>query len=183
MQFLILLGIAIGLSFDTFAVSVSAGISRQKIVFKDAVPVALTLAVFQAGMPLLGYLAGSQVEYLIRDYDHWVTLGLLSILGVKMIIDSFRKAQTIEIDRLGAMRILIMAIATSVDALVVGIGFAFIHINIYTAILIIGTITFLASMLGMLTGKAIGGRMGKRMEILGGLILIAIGIKILLEHI
>jgi len=176
--------IALGLSFDTFAVSVSNGLSISNIHFRQAIGIAMVLAVFQAGMPVVGWIAGLQVEHLIRNYDHWIAFGLLLILGVRMIIESFKEpdAGKKRIDRLSTFLLIGMATATSIDALVVGITFAFSEVNILLSVIIIGAITFLAAMLGMLFGKKVGERTGNRVEIIGGLILIGIGVKILVSH-
>jgi manganese efflux pump family protein len=174
--------IAIGLSFDTFAVSVSTGLTVSHIKFFPAVKIALILAIFQSMMPFIGWVGGMQIQKYIIDYDHWIAFGLLSVLGTKMIIESFKNAEEKKFNPLLLSVIIVMAIATSIDALVVGISFAFINTNIYIAMLIIGAITFLVAMLGMLLGKNVNSKFGKRAEILGGLILIGIGIKILLNH-
>ncbi len=176
--------IAIGLSFDTFAVSVSTGLIIKHIKFEQAIKVAFVLALLQAVMPLIGWFAGKQISSLIGSFDHWIAFGLLSILGIKMIIESFgtNDGKT-NSNPLKFTVLLGMGIATSIDALVVGVSFAFLQTNIWLSIAIIGFITFLVAMLGMLFGKNIGSRFGKRFEILGGIILIVIGLKILLSHI
>jgi putative Mn2+ efflux pump MntP len=183
MDFVTILLIAVGLSFDTFAVSVSSGLTIRHIRFLQGVRIAFTLAFFQSLMPLIGWILGNQVSGLIANYDHWVAFGLLCILGLKMVYESLKKdKEASNFNPLNFMVLLGMAIATSIDALVVGVSFALIEMNIYWSILVIGGVTFLVSMVGMLFGKKVGGKLGKRMEIVGGLILIGIGIKILLEH-
>lgn len=174
--------LAIGLCFDTFAVSVSSGLIKKEILFWQATKIALILAIFQAVMPILGWLGGISIKNLIEPVDHWVALGLLTILGIKMIVESFKNNDEKDFDPLDNKIIVGMALATSIDALAVGISFALIDVNLIAAVLIIGTVTFLASMLGILFGKKMGGSFGQKMEIVGGLILIAIGIKIALEH-
>ncbi len=175
--------IAIVLSFDTFAVSVSTGISNINILLWQAVPIALVLAFFQALMPFLGWFAGKQIEELIKIYDHWIAFGLLLILGIKMIYESnIRKKNEKSFIQLKLSILLSMAIATSIDAFVVGISFAFTNINILLTSLIIGLVTYIVSMLGILFGKKIGYRFGNKMEIVGGIILIALGSKILIDH-
>lgn len=176
--------IAIGLSFDTFAVSVSAGLTHQTIKFWQAIKIALIFGLFHALMPLLGWLGGSHIEVFILQADHWVAFILLSVIGTKMLFDSFKKDNDEE-EEFNPMRFPVLigaGIATSIDALVIGITFAFIELNIYQAIAIIGATTFLAAMFGMLLGKQASGKYGKKFEILGGLILIGIGLKILIEH-
>jgi len=182
MPFFTLFLIALGLSFDTFAVSVSSGIARNKIVFWEAVQIASVLAFFQALMPLIGWLGGISIKNYIEPIDHWVALALLSLIGIKMIIESFKEVENRKFDPLKPKVMLSMAIATSIDALAVGISFAITQVNILLAFVTIGFVTFIVSMLGMLFGKKIGGKLGQRMEILGGIILIAIGVKIVLEH-
>jgi putative Mn2+ efflux pump MntP len=176
--------IAIGLSFDTFAVSVSSGLTISKIKFWQAFKIAVTLAFFQTLMPLIGWITGSQIENLIQNYDHWIAFGLLSLLGCKMVIEGLKNNH--EEEKLNPLKTTVligMAIATSIDALVIGVSFAFIEINIYVSLLIIGVITFFSSMVGILIGKKVKGSFGNKMEILGGLILIAIGVKILISHV
>jgi putative Mn2+ efflux pump MntP len=183
MDLITILLIAVGLSFDTFAVSVSSGLTIRQIRFMQAVKIAFTLAFFQSLMPLIGWMVGSQFSGPVVNYDHWVAFGLLSALGLKMAYESFKKDnEKSNFNPLNLAVLLGMAVATSIDALVVGVSFALIEVNIYWTVLVIGVVTFLVSMAGMLFGKKVGGKLGKRMEIIGGLILIGIGIKILLEH-
>lgn len=183
MGFLTILVIATGLSFDTFAVSVSSGLAMPKISFRDAFKVAFVLAFFQAAMPLIGWLAGTGLSKYASDYDHWIAFGLLTLLGGKMIFESFRNdEQDNNFNPLDFKVQVMMAIATSIDALIVGVSFAFLEFRIILSTLIIGSVTFIVSMLGMLFGKKVGAKLGKRMEIIGGVILMAIGLKILLEH-
>lgn len=174
--------LAIGLCFDTFAVSVSSGLLRKEIVFWQAVRIAFFLAVFQAIMPVLGWLGGITIKDWIEPFDHWVALGILSVLGIKMLLESFKKTEEKNIDPLDIKVIISMALATSIDAFAVGISFAIIEVNMFLAVIIIGSVTFIASMLGILFGKKAGSHFGQKMEIIGGLILIAIGIKIVMEH-
>jgi manganese efflux pump family protein len=183
MELFTLLLIAIGLSFDTFAVSVSTGLIISSIRFWQAVKVAIILTIFQSLMPFLGWLAGKQVAQFISSYDHWFAFILLGILGLKMIFESFKEDKGKNTGNPLKMSVIIgMAIATSIDALIVGVSFAFIHMNIYMSVIIIGSVTFIVAMLGMLFGKKVGGRSGKKMEIFGGIILIGIGLKILISH-
>jgi manganese efflux pump family protein len=176
--------IALGLSFDSFAVSVSSGLIVPHIRFWQAFRVALVLAVFQAAMPLPGWFLGKEIHQYISAYDHWAAFALLGLLGAKMIYDSLTQdEETPRNNPLKNTVVLSMALATSMDAMVVGLSFGFIQINIIAAVIIIGIVTFLASMLGTLLGKKTAGRLGKQVEILGGFILIGIGLKILLEHV
>jgi manganese efflux pump family protein len=182
MGFFTLLVLSIGLCFDTFAVSVSSGLIRKEILFWQAVRIAFFLALFQALMPVLGWLGGITIKDWIEPFDHWVALGILTILGIKMIIESQKNGEEKNIDPLNIKFIISMALATSIDAFAVGISFAIIQVNMLLAVLIIGSVTFIASMLGILFGKKTGSHFGQKMEIIGGLILIAIGIKIVIEH-
>lgn len=175
--------IAIGLNFDSLAISISTGLVVKHIRFNQAVKIAIVFAFFQGLMPFIGWLIGSQIKDLIKDYDHWIAFTLLFLIGAKMVYESFKKEEDKKpFNPLKLIVMISMAIAISIDALVVGVSFAFIDINIVLSISIIGALTFIVSMLGMLLGKKAGGIFGKKMEIVGGLILICIGVKILIEH-
>jgi putative Mn2+ efflux pump MntP len=183
MELLTIILIAIGLSFDTFAVSVSSGLILKKIDFINATKIAVTLAVFQAAMPLIGWLAGSGIKNYAESFDHWIAFGILSVLGGKMIYESFEtNPENRSFNPLDFKVMIGMAIATSIDALIVGFSFALLNYKILLSVGIIGFVTYVVAMLGMLFGKKIGERMGRRMEILGGVMLILIGLKILIEH-
>ena len=183
MEIFTLILISIGLSFDTFAVSVSTGLIIINIRFWQAVKTAMIFTIFQSIMPFIGWIAGKQIDQDIKFYDHWLAFILLGILGLKMIYEGSKKVKhRKEFNPLNLTVIIGLAIATSIDALIVGVSFAFIDLNIYLSILIIGFVTFLAAMLGMLFGKKIGERLGKKMEIAGGIILIVIGLNILIDH-
>ncbi len=184
MEFLTILFIALGLSVDSFAVSVTCGITLPAIRFRQAVPFAITLALFQGGMPVLGWFAGSGLSGMIGDYDHWIALLLLVFVGGRMILESIRKinGRPAGYNPLRWNVALILALATSIDALVVGFSMGLVHFGIWGAAALIAAVTFLASMTGMLFGKRSGLRFGRRLEILGGIILILIGIKIFIEH-
>ncbi len=183
MEIITLFLIAIGLSFDTFAVSISTGLIVNTIRFIQAVRFAIILAVSQAIMPVIGWFTGVQIKDAIIEFDHWIAFSLLLMLGLKMIFESFKKEE--ERKNFNPLRLITaigIAIATSIDALVVGVSFAFLNTNIVIAVFIIGSTTFFVSMLGMLFGKKTGAHLGKKMEIVGGLILIGIGLKILIQH-
>jgi manganese efflux pump family protein len=184
MDFITIVAVAIGLSFDTFAVSFSYGVIQNKIIFKKAVQLALVMAFFQSGLLVTGYFLGSFISGVMKAADHWVALILLSVLGFKMIIEGLRKNEKEEIkDYSKTITLISLAIGTSIDAFAVGISFALLNIRIWYSAIIIGTVTFLASMTAIRIGKSAGDRLGNRVEVIGGLILIAIGIKIFLEHI
>jgi putative Mn2+ efflux pump MntP len=183
MEILTIFLIAIGLSFDTFAVSISSGLVLRKIDFFNATKIAITLALFQAAMPVIGWLAGSGIKNYAESVDHWIAFGILALLGGKMIYESFNADPEDRSFNPLDIRVLIgMAIATSIDALIVGFSFALLNYKIVISIGIIGVVTYIVAMLGMLFGKKIGAQMGRRMEILGGVMLILIGLKILFEH-
>jgi manganese efflux pump family protein len=182
MGFITLFFLSIGLCFDTFAVSVSSGLIRKEIIFWQAVRIAFILALFQAVMPVFGWVGGITIRNWIEPFDHWVALGILTLLGVKMLIESQKNSDDKKINPLDIKVIISMALATSIDAFAVGISFAIIQVNMLMAFMVIGTVTFVISMLGILFGKKTGSHFGKKMEIIGGLILIAIGVKIVIEH-
>lgn len=184
MEFLTVFLLAIGLSFDSFAVSVCSGLNLPHIRFIQAAKIAIFLALFQAIMPLIGWLVGNSVKSLIEPVDHWIAFGLLSLIGGKMIIESLINSDAREIKNpLNIRVILTLSLATSIDALAVGFSFATLLDKIWIAVLVIGTVTFIASMLGILLGKKTGPKINRYAEIIGGLILIILGIKILIEHI
>lgn len=184
MDYLTITGIALGLCFDTFAVSLSCGVVQYRILFRQALKIAFVLALFQGGMTVAGYFIGSIVSDTLKAIDHWIALGLLSFLGIKMIIEGLKNKEIKEVpDFTNLMILLTIAIGTSIDAFAVGISFAFLDAKIWISGIIIGTVTFLASMTAIRIGKSAGEKLGQRVEIVGGIILIAIGIKIFLEHI
>ncbi len=175
--------IGIGLSFDSFAVSVSCGLMRREIRFMQAAVVASSLAFFQAAFPVIGWLIGSTLKNLITSVDHWIAFGLLAFIGIKMIIEGTKKNGTLtDFDPFKLSVLIGLSIATSIDALVVGLSFGFLNMPIWFPVIVIGTVTFIASMLGMLFGKYIPAKRSRQSLILGGVILISIGIKILVEH-
>jgi putative Mn2+ efflux pump MntP len=174
--------IGIGLSFDTFAVSISIGLLKNFIKFWQGIRVAIVLTLFQVSMPLAGWLGGIQIVKYMSSIDHWIAFGLLTIVGVNIIVGSFKEDEEKKVNPLVFGVLVLMGLATSIDALVVGVSFAFIDVNIYQSVLIVGIITFICAMAGMLIGKCANGKFGKRVEIFSGLILIALGTKILIEH-
>lgn len=183
MEYLTIFLIALGLSADSFAVSISAGLSVSNMKFLQGVKIAFVLAFFQASLPAIGWLIGSGLEKYIAKYDHWIAFFLLSGLGIMMIIESFKaEEEKKNFNPLKFLTMLGMGLATSIDALIVGFTLAFVTEKIILTIFVIGAITFLVSMLGMLFGKKISGKFGQRMEIIGGLILIGIGVKTLISH-
>ncbi len=184
MDFITIVAVAIGLSFDTFAVSLSYGVVQNKVLFRQAVRVALILAIFQAGLMVTGFFLGSLISDIMKSADHWVALILLTFLGMKMIIEGLKNREEEGIkDYSKPMTLITIAVGTSIDAFAVGISFALLNIRIWYSAIIIGTVTFLASMTAIRIGKSAGSRLGRKAELLGGLILILIGIKIFLEHV
>lgn len=175
--------LAIGLSMDAFAVAVCKGLSLNKVNFKNACTVGLWFGGFQALMPALGYLLGVNFAHLIQSYDHWVAFVLLAIIGINMVKESREKDCCDKNDAsLSFNTMLPLAIATSIDALAVGITFAFLEVQIIKAASFIGVITFVCSCVGIKIGSVFGSKYKSTAELAGGIILILIGIKILLEH-
>jgi len=181
MGFLELFLIGVGLSADAFAVAVCKGLSMRKINYRQSVVIALFFGGFQALMPLIGWGLGKQFEEYIVSIDHWIAFALLGYIGGKMIWDAFREEESCPVS-FDLKELLIMAIATSIDALAVGITFAFLKVEIFQAITIIGCTTFALSLVGVFIGNRFGSRYKSKATLAGGVILILIGLKILLEH-
>ena len=174
--------IAIGLSMDSFAVSISNGLTIKNLDKKKILIIASSLAFFQAIMPFIGWFAGIKVEKYIKEFDHWIAFSLLLFIGVKMIIEAFSEDEDKK-SELNFIRLIGQSIATSIDALAVGISFAILKMEILMPVIIIGVVTFMFSILGLQLGNYFGKKFGKYVEIFGGMVLIGIGVKILLEHI
>ena len=182
MELLTVLLIAVGLAMDALAVSLCKGMALKRPDPKSMIIIGLWFGVFQGVMPIIGYLLGSSMYDLISDYDHWIAFGLLLIIGLNMIRESFSKdEENIDAD-LGFGTMFILAVATSIDALAVGITLAMDGGDIILSAVVIGIVTMSISIMGVRVGAEVGSAFGKRAELLGGLILIAIGTKILLEH-
>lgn len=167
---------------DSFAVSVSNGLSIRDLQFKRAIPIAFSLAVFQGTFPILGWLIGSGIEHYIVVIDHWMAFVFLGLIGLKMIYDGLYSNTLVSQIDLRAKTLIAQSFATSIDAFIVGISLALLNVNIILAALIIGSTTFLFSMIGIRIGKYFGQKIGKSAAIIGGFILIGIGMKILIEH-
>ncbi|MCF8297550.1 MAG: manganese efflux pump MntP family protein [Saprospiraceae bacterium] len=182
MDILSIILIAIGLSMDSFAVSITNGLCIKELNLKRILTICFFLAIFQAVMPVIGWFAGIGVEKYIKEIDHWVAFILLSLIGAKMIYDGAKKNAESKDIELKILTLIGQSFATSIDAFAVGISFAILDISIVTPVLIIGIITFGFSLLGLYLGKCFGKRIGKSVEIFGGIVLIGIGIKILIEH-
>ena len=177
--------IALGLSADCFVVALSGGISNINHSWPWLLRVSFSFGIFQALMPVLGWLAGRTVVDLIADYDHWVAFAMLAIVGGRMLWGSFRpeRSQGKEVDITKGLLLITLSIATSIDALAVGLSFAFLSVNIALASPIIGVVAFVVTIIGFKLGKKASKLIGKRAEIIGGIILLAIGLRILLSHI
>ena len=182
MSLLEILFIGIGLAMDAFAVSVCKGLSMKKMNWKHAIIVALYFGIFQALMPVVGYFLGSTMSGFVGKIDHWIAFILLAIIGGNMIKESTDDEIEKRNDRIDFKTMIILAIATSIDALAVGITFAFFKVNLPLAVTLIGAITFVLSILGVLIGNKVGDKLQNKAELTGGIILIIIGLKILLEH-
>lgn len=184
MDYLTIFAIAAGLCFDTFAVSLSFGVVQHRVLFLQAARLALILAIFQGGLTVAGFFLGSMISAALEAFDHWVALGLLAFLGGKMIIESFMNKEEKEIQDYNNLAVVLMiAVGTSIDAFAIGISFALLDVRIWISGMIIAAVTFIASMAAIRIGKSAGKKLGKHVEIAGGLILLAIGVKIFLEHI
>lgn len=182
MSLLELFIIAVGLSMDAFAVSVCKGLSLKRMSWKKALVVGLYFGGFQAGMPLLGYFLGAQFESRITAFDHWIAFILLGLIGVNMIRESLSGEEEKTDDSVGVRAMVPLAVATSIDALAVGVTFAFLQVQIVPAVSFIGVITLLLSAAGVKIGNVFGARFKSRAELAGGVILVLMGVKILIEH-
>lgn len=182
MSTLTLIGIALGLSMDAFAVSVTSGaILKERMTSKVLLKIGALFGFFQAVMPLLGWLLGQAFSEYIHQYDHWIAFFLLLFIGAKMIYEAQKKEESC-FDPLNPHTLFLLAVATSVDALAIGVSMAFLETSILPAILLIGLITFLMSEAGILIGKKGGEFLKEKAELAGGIVLILIGTKILFEH-
>lgn len=188
MSVLSLLLIAIGLSMDAFAVSVTKGMTIKDIKFKDSIKIAVYFGIFQGLMPVIGWVLGIGFKDYITSLDHWIALILLSILGGKMIYEAVKskgkedKEEEKCVQAIDNKQIILLAIATSIDALAVGISFAFLDTSIIMASSIIAIITFFICSMGVTIGKKFGDLVSSKAEIIGGVILIVIGVRIFIEH-
>lgn len=182
MSILSIIVIAIGLAMDAFAVSICKGLSMKKMSWKKALIIGGYFGFFQALMPLIGYLLGIGFQDKVTGIDHWIAFILLGIIGINMIKEALSKEEEGRNDSVNFKEMIVLAIATSIDALAVGITMAFLEVNIAVAITIIGIITFAISVIGVKIGNIFGNKYEKKAEFAGGVILILMGIKILLEH-
>ncbi|MCL2435620.1 MAG: manganese efflux pump MntP family protein [Lentimicrobiaceae bacterium] len=183
MSLLEIILIALGLAMDAFAVSIILGLSVKKPGIKEFLLPGIIFGFFQALMPLIGYFAGTHLASKFQTLDHWIAFILLGIIGGKMIKDSFsKKEEKVKANPFQLTKILVLAIATSIDALAVGVTFAFLKINILKSVIIIGLITFILSIAGVKIGNLFGAKYKSKAEFIGGAILVLLGIKILVNH-
>ncbi len=186
MHFIEIIGIGIGLSMDALAVSITNGFVIKDIQVKHALRIALFFGVFQAIMPVIGWATGLTLSRYIEAFDHWVAFVLLAFIGGKMILESRRKEEPgCEEEKKNCLHVptlLLMSLATSIDALAVGLSFAFLNVSILFPVAIIGSITFCLCVGGVYVGKKIGHLFKDKLELVGGIVLIGIGLKILIEH-
>ena len=182
MSFLELFLLGLGLSMDCFAVSLTLG-TAQKLQWKEVLTMAFLFGLFQGLMPLVGWVIGNTFQSLILSVDHWIAFGILAFIGFHMIIESFRLKENKKIIDASKISVLIgLAVATSIDALATGVGFGFMHVNIFRAVLIITTITFTVTIIGARLGIRSNLIPARWAELAGGIVLILIGVKILLTH-
>lgn len=182
MDIITLLTLAVGLAMDAFAVSICKGLAQQKLSLKHMLIAGLWFGGFQALMPTLGYFLGSQFRDKITAIDHWIAFILLGFIGVNMIRESLDKGDVCPVGGMGVKEMFPLAVATSIDALAVGITFAFLKVNILVAAGLIGIVTFVISGIGVRVGNIFGSKYKSRAELAGGIILVLLGLKILLEH-
>ena len=183
MTFIEIFLIAVCLAMDAFAVSIASGVTLKRCYVSNAFRIAFAFGLFQALMPVIGWLAGLTLQTYIQQVDHWIAFGLLTFIGVKMIVESARldtcerKSNPLEFGTL-----MMLSVATSIDALAIGISLGILHVDVWIPILIIGCVTFVISFAGVYLGDRIGRFCGNQIEKIGGLVLIGIGVKILVEH-
>ncbi len=183
MNLFVVLGMAVALAMDCFAVSMGMSCGAARLTGKQTVRMAFFFGFFQFAMPVLGWFAGENILRYIERFDHWVALALLCFVGLKMIRESFEKGKDAgPVDRTVGVPLLILSIATSIDALAVGLSLAVLRTNIFLPAALIGVVCFLLTVVGAKLGPLVGRAVGKRAELLGGLILIGIGVTIVAEH-
>lgn len=184
MNLWLLMGIAFGLAMDAFAVAIGASVLLGRVTGRQRFRLAFHFGLFQALMPIIGWAAGSTVEEAIRAWDHWVAFGLLAFIGIRAIIESFKRIGE-DADRTDPTRgvsLIVLSVATSIDALAVGLSFGVLGVAIWTPALIIGLVAGAMTLVGMFLGTRLGALFGKRMEAVGGIVLLIIGAHILWEH-
>lgn len=183
MSFITVMGMALGLAMDAFAVSLACSAALGEATNRQTFRLSFHFFIFHIIMPLAGWLAGMEIVRFIRRFDHWVALALLLLVGGKMVSESFRPGEMkLSADPTRGWSLALLSIATSIDALAIGLSLAMLKINVWYPVLIIGLVAAVMTILGMKLGSLLGRVFGRRMELVGGLVLIAIGAKILAEH-
>jgi putative Mn2+ efflux pump MntP len=183
MHWLDTLGLAVGLAMDALAVAMATGLVLKHLTFRHVFRLAFHFGLFQFLMPVLGWLAGRTVEAHIREVDHWIAFGLLAFVGGKMLWEARRKeAEARTGDPTRGWMLVLLSLATSIDALAVGLSMAFLQVSIWLPSVVIGLVACAFTATGILFGSRIGGRLGRWPEVVGGLVLLGIGVKILVEH-
>ena len=182
MKFLELFLIAVSLAMDAFAVSVGKGLSLKSVRPRHAMSAGLWFGGFQALMPIIGFFLGCSFAHIVERVDHWIAFGLLALIGINMIRETLSDDNEGHDADFGFRKMFIMAVATSIDALTIGVSMAFLNVNIWLVAAVIGVVTFALSAVGVSLGSKFGARVGSRAGILGGAVLICLGIKILIEH-
>lgn len=182
MKFVELLLIAVGLAMDAFAVSVGKGLSLDRVLPRHAMNAGLWFGGFQALMPIIGYFLGASFAHVVGRVDHWIAFGLLLIIGINMIRETLSGDDEAHDSDFGFRKMFVMAVATSIDALTIGISMAFLRVDIWIAAAVIGVVTFAFSAIGVSLGSKFGAKVGSRAGLLGGAVLIVLGAKILIEH-
>ncbi|MDF2685070.1 MAG: putative rane protein [Clostridia bacterium] len=181
MGFIELFVIAIGLSMDAFAVAICKGLAMKKMNYKNAIITGCFFGGFQALMPLIGYFLGTRFKDYITSFDHWIAFALLAAIGINMIRESRKECEAVDAS-FNLKNMIVLALATSIDALAVGVTFAFLQVDILQAVSLIGIITFTLSIIGVILGFGFGSMFKSKAELCGGIILIIMGLKILIEH-
>lgn len=184
MTWLTTLIIAVGLGMDAFAVALAVGCRQQRLEFRPMFRLSFHFGLFQFLMPVIGWYAGTQVDQYLRAVDHWIAFGLLALIGAKMIRESFEADEDCrpQSDPTRKWTLVALSVATSIDALAVGLSMAMIGVDVWAPSAIIGVVALLMTAIGMTFGRKVGVRFGRRMELVGGLVLIGIGVKIVVEH-
>ncbi len=179
-----IIGIALGLAMDAFAVSIASSVILRSVTARQYFRFSFHFGLFQFLMPVVGWLAGSSLLRWFSAYDHWVAFGLLSLIGGKMIVEALRRGEETAraADPTRGLSLVILSVATSLDALAVGVSFAMLDVSIWYPAVAIGVVAAAMTLVGLRIGSALGARFGRRMEIAGGLVLVGIGIKILVDH-
>ena len=177
-------GIAVALAMDAFAVALATGLALPEMNGRHLFRLGFHFGLFQALMPVLGWLAGMSIQAWIADYDHWIAFGLLAFVGTKMIHEAFADHNEDDLGRdpTRGWSLIMLSVATSIDALAVGLTLAMLNVSVWMPSLVIGLVAGVLTVVGMLLGRRISGIWGKRVEVFGGLVLCGIGVKILLEH-